>query len=853
MLPRNTAGRGFGVLPLLFSLICACQSPSHPPTKQLDQWPRAQPPWTRDAQTEDRIDRLLATLSLEQKVAQMIQADIASVSPETMSEFVLGSILSGGGQQPREKANAALGDWVTLADELHRASMNPDPGQTAIPVMWGVDAVHGHGNLVGATLYPHNIALGATRNPELVGAIAAATAREVAATGLDWNFAPTVAVARDLRWGRTYESFSENPSLVAELAAPVVIGLQGRPGTDAFLDQHHILAGAKHFIGDGGTAQGDDRGHTLGSEQTLIDTHLPGYISALDAGVQTVMASYSWWRGEHSHTNSYLLKEVLKGRLGFDGLVVSDWQAIGIPRGCTTDSCAAAVNAGIDLFMIPKAPDWQRFHANTTAQVRDGTIPMARIDDAVRRILRVKMRLKLWRKPKPSQRALAGHRDIVGSAQHRQLARQAVRESLVLLKNNGTLPLDPTQTLLITGSGANNLAMQAGGWSVTWQGRESTNDQYPGATSIYSGLQQAVEAAGGRALLSPDGEIPAEVDAAIVVTGELPYAEMHGDIENLGTLEFQQHDKRALQLIERLQAEDIPVVVVLLSGRPLWVNKELNAADAFVAAWQPGTEGAGVADVLLASEKGAIRHDFTGRLGYSWPAHPCQARVNVGDTPYEPLFAYGYGLSYRQPGQAWETLKESTQAWRYGCLLGADKPEAQARLLNRENGWQYFAELQTFVRRPVEQAVTLGSLQAEPLETPRFGVRATWRGGEQTRLTMRNGNYENQFLDLLANDGALVMDIKVHRTPSDKVYLSIMSESLTRGDLDITAPITALPMNSWQSIAIDMQCMANSNADFSKISSPMGLHTNGPWGVSIAKVRFEPNRAHSAELQCQAQ
>lgn len=853
----------FALIPALCCVLSACQSPAAvapdaPPELQpatATPWPTAKSPWAPDPKLEARIQQLVAQMSLEQKVAQMIQADIGSVTEADIREYRIGSVLNGGGQTPGDKPNASPQDWVQLADKLYRASIAPDPRKIPIPLMWGVDAVHGHGNVIGATLFPHNIALGATGNPELVKKIAAATALEVAATGIDWNFAPTVAVARDIRWGRTYESFSENPELVALMGAATVEGLQGKAGSSGFLGETRVLACAKHFIGDGGTLFGDDQGDTQGDEAELIRLHLPGYIAAIEAGVQTIMASYSWWDGVHSHANKRLLTDLLKDHLGFDGVVVSDWQGIGHIPGCSIDNCADAINAGVDLFMIPRAPDWKNFYRNTMGQVWSGRIPLARIDDAVTRILRVKMRAGLWEKPAPADRVPARQSDLIGNPAHRELARQAVRESLVLLKNNGVLPLDPRRTILVAGNGANSMARQAGGWSVTWQGRDNPNSRYPGATTIFAALDKATRAAGGRAILSENGDVTADVDAAVVVFGETPYAEMQGDIQNLATLEFEQNNKQSLAILRALKNQGIPTVAVFLSGRPLWVNKELNVADAFVAAWQPGTEGAGVADVLLRDGNGNIQHDFKGKLSFSWPKNVCDAAINAGDADYEPLFPYGYGLTYQSQPSQWQALQESTADWPYGCRLGSTLPPAETITFSADEGWRFYLEKLTLDKRVVKAGGTsgFGSVSARLDPNRNMGVEVRWDGSLNGRLILRNGRKQFDLLAAYAHKGALVFDIHINRKPSQKVEAVLYSGPLGGSAVDISAALQNLPQDQWQEISVDLQCFANDRTDFSKVDGPFGLQTAGSFAASIANIRYEPERAQSATVRCAAQ
>jgi beta-glucosidase len=639
---KNTKRTRFTTL-VFFLLGCAGgQVAVAPASTPPPAWPITNNAVPKDAALEARIRTLLAGLTLEQKVAQMVQPDIRSVTPDDVRRYRLGSILNGGGAFPENRKYSTLTDWVTLADAFYDASMDPGNGP-AIPIVWGTDAVHGHNNVIGATLFPHNIGLGAMRDPDLMEKIGAATAREVAASGIDWAFAPTVAVVRDDHWGRTYESYSEDPEVVRAYAGRIVSGLQGQAGTPAFLDGTHVLATAKHYIGDGGTAQGVDRGDNRSTEKQLLAIHGQGYVSALNAGVQTVMVSYNMWQGLKMHGHQYLITDVLKQRMGFDGMVVTDWNGIDEVQGCSKDKCAAAVNAGIDLFMVPE--DWKNFLNNTIAQVKSGDIPEARIDDAVTRILRVKLRAGLFEHGRPSSRLLANHLDELGAPAHRSVARQAVRESLVLLKNHGALlPLDPAKKILVAGDGADDIGKQSGGWTISWQGSGNINADFPGATSIYAGIRQAVAAGGGTTTLSVDGTYSAKPDVAIVVFGENPYAEYEGNVKSLDYRQVARGGGgKDLALLKKLKDAGIPVAAVFLTGRPLWVNPEINAADAFVVAWLPGTEGAGVADVLFKSANG---FDFRGKLSFSWPKYADRTVGNRGDSGDLSAYPYGYGLTY---------------------------------------------------------------------------------------------------------------------------------------------------------------------------------------------------------------
>ncbi len=616
-------------------------------------WPAVNSAVTLDV--EARVAQILANMTLAEKVGQMVQAEISYASPADARTYNLGSVLNGGGTWPNGK-RSTVSNWVSLADQFYNASTDTSDGGVGIPLIWGTDAVHGHNNVTGATIFPHNIGLGATNNPNLMQQIGAVTALEVAVTGIDWVFAPTLAVVRNDRWGRTYEGYSEDPEIVRAYAGEIVKGLQGEASSADLFGSAKVIATAKHFIGDGGTSGGIDQGNTQVSETELRDIHGQGYITALGAGAQTVMASYNSWNGSKLHGRADLLTDVLKQQMGFDGFVIGDWNGHSQVPGCSDGQCAAAINAGVDMIMVPVA--WQEFISNTITQVENGEIPLSRVNDAVTRILRVKARAGVLDRPKPSDRTHANRLALLGASDHRSLARQAVRESLVLLKNtDGILPLNPASRVLVAGAGADNIGQQAGGWTLTWQGTGNQNSDFPGATSIFSGIQAAVSNAGGTATLSASGSFSgAAPDVAIVVFGETPYAEGAGD---LGNMEYQAGNKSDLALLKSLRAQNIPVVSIFLSGRPLWVNKELNASNAFVAAWLPGSEGAGIADVIFANANGTNNYDFSGKLSYSWPRALNQTSLNRNDASYDPLFAYGFGLSYGDTDSLGDDLDES--------------------------------------------------------------------------------------------------------------------------------------------------------------------------------------------------
>ena len=792
-------------------------------------WPKVGSPLAADPKREERINQIIAGMSVEEKVGQIMQAEIQSLQPGDVKKYHLGSVLNGGGSMPYRKALPATADWVKLADELYDESMDDSDGKIAIPVIWGTDAVHGHNNVIGATIFPHNIGLGAARNAELVRKIGEATAREVQATAIDWVFAPTLAVARNDAWGRTYESYAEDPSLVAEYSEAMVMGLQGEVGDSDFLRGEQVIATAKHFLADGGTWKGDDQGDARISEQELIEIHNAGYPPAIAAGVQTVMSSFSSWNGVKMHGNQALLTGALKDKMGFDGFVVGDWNGHGQVPGCTNDSCAQAINAGVDLVMVPF--DWKAMIPNTIAQVNQGEISLERLDDAVRRILRVKMRAGLF-DAKPSERAGAQNPDVIGSAEHRELARQAVRESLVLLKNtNKILPLNPLQTVLVAGEAANNIGQQSGGWSVTWQGTDTTNEQFPGATSIYKGIADAAEAAGGRALYSADGSYSEKPDVAIVVFGEQPYAEGIGDRD---TVEFEPGDKKSLALLKKLRDEGIPVVSVFLSGRPMWVNPEYNQSNAFIAAWLPGTEGGGVADVLFAKTDGSVNYNFSGKLSFSWPNTPLDTEVNLHQSNYTPLFAFGYGLDYNAKLEGPRGLMEKVAG------VATEKSGDIKLYVGRPlQPWNIF------IHNHERQQILSGAFAALPdgdvkIETmdkdvQEDALRFTWKDAWTAKLTFGGGKPLNLSGHVAA--GVLAFDLNVKDISRGGIGVTLECGENCKRNVPL-AQAREWQGKGWQSVSLDMACFYREGDDFSAMTNPFVLENGGDGEIEIANIRF---------------
>jgi beta-glucosidase len=780
-----------------------------------------------------RAQSLLDGMSLEQKVAQMIQGEIKHVTPDDVRRYGLGSVLNGGGSFPANNKHSSIDDWVNLADAYREASLDTSQGSAGIPILWGTDAVHGHNNVIGATLFPHNIGLGAANDPELIGRIGRATAKEVAATGIDWIFAPTVAVVLDDRWGRTYEGYSDRPEIVKAYSGVIVEALQ----------EQGLLATAKHFVGDGGTYQGIDQGNTEVDLEELMAVHGQGYLSALDAGVNSVMASFNSWNGDKIHGNKELLTGVLKGQLGFTGFVISDWNGVGQVDGCTNASCAQAINAGMDMIMAPE--DWRELLDNTIAQVKAGEISQARIDDAVGRILRTKLAAQMFDAPMPSSRA-GQYTDSVGSAEHRAIAREAVRKSLVLLKNdNNLLPLSPKQNVLVAGAGANSIEMQTGGWTISWQGTGNSNSDFPGATSIFDGLNQALTEAGGQVALSEDGSFAEKPDVAVVVFGETPYAEGQGDVE---TLAWQEETQADLALLESLKAQGIPVVAVLLTGRPLWLNAHINAADAFVVAWLPGSEGVGVADVLVAATDGSPRHDFSGRLSYDWPNKDLNAE-DAALPVTDLLFEYGYGLSYDNPPTQLGRLNEQAVGKAKSLdrlVFSSGSKEPWREYVGDSGNWNMLAE--GAVTTAMNGQLVMKAVDRVVQEDSR---QLTWSGtGDQASQVYWQSNAPVDLSDLLDAGAALSVVLQMEEAPAGTVTLRVDCQYPCTGGLDVTALLRDRAIGEWQRVSIPLDCFATAGADFKRVTSPFVLITDKSLSLRISEISLLADAPAESLVSC---
>lgn len=790
-------------------------------TAQPEAWP-AIAPLPLDPEVEARIDEILAMMTLEQKVGQTIQADSGAVTPEEVRDYRLGSVLSGGNSAPGPLPYADAQTWLDAADAYFNASLESEGVEIAIPIIWGIDAVHGHANLRGAVVFPHNIGLGAANNPDLIEEIYRVTARELSVSGHDWTFAPTLAVPRDDRWGRTYEGFSEDPEIVRAYGERIVWGLQGRPGTDEFMATGRVISSAKHFLADGGTVDGRDQGDAQIGEAELRDIHAQGYYSAIPAGVQTVMVSFSGWNGVRMHGNQSLVNDVLKDRMGFTGFVVGDWNGHGLVRGCTATDCPESFNAGVDMYMAPGS--WRELYYSTLGHVRAGRISEERLDDAVRRILRVKIQSGLFEQVAPSQRPLANDTDMLGSAEHRAIARQAVRESLVLLKNeDNLLPLDAGTTVLVVGDGAASIGKASGGWTLSWQGGvHHPNEEFPAGTSILEGIEAAVSAAGGTVIFDPEGTGDHDADVVIAVYGEDPYAEFQGDRDHLAFVST----GFDTSVLSTLGDSGTPVVSVFLSGRPMWTNPQINASDAFVAAWLPGTEGGGIADMLFQTSPA---FEFTGRLSYSWPNDAVGEPLNRGDADYQPLFAYGYGLGYGDASEVGALSEDS------GLAPDALAPEGAFYMMGQavapwvleagSDGNWVAAE----GGRVDTGAVSLGQTDRLAQED---SIQFIWReAGASLRLTTE----ADVDLSREAN-GEMELSFRARGVASHDPVVEVGMSCGTGEDCTHFVPLR-ITQGPWQEYRVSLSCFVQAGVDLSDVESVFILRSPEPDGeIALGEI-----------------
>jgi beta-glucosidase len=827
-------------------------------------------------QEDISVLRILRQMTLEEKIAQMIQPEMQQLTPEEAGLYKFGSALNGAGVWPGRNKYTTAAEWARTVDAYWTAVEDAYCRRPfRIPFMWAVDAVHGNNNLFGATIFPHNIGLGAANDPELIERIGYATAKEIAASGMDWTFAPTVAVPRDLRWGRHCEGYSEDPEIVHAYAGRMVCGLQGdlqkRP------PESRIVACVKHWVGDGATCCGVDRGVARCSEEELINIHAMGYFAALNAGATVVMASFSSWENpknyDHTpedgirynyklHGSRYLLTDILKNKLGFDGVVITDWDGHAEISKCTLGDARYAFNAGVDVLMVEARRDWQSVYFTTIADVKAGRISAERIDDAVTRILRMKFRAGLWEKPRPLERGLVHNCWTVGCDEHRALARESVRKSLVLLKNrDGILPLSRNQKVLVTGSAADNLQKQMGGWSLSWQGTDTTLADFPHSITLAAAIVSVVGA--DNCCIDPQLEAvdPHDFAIAIVAIGEDSYAEMKGDIRPWRTLEYaalKPSYARDRDIIRELRLTGIKIVTIFFAGRPLYLNEEINLSDAFVAAWLPGSEGQGITDVLFRSQNDTIAYDFQGKLSFRWPANrrsfkcasvPMNIKRRVDERDLgdksAPLFPYGYGLTYQNgylpamhinenvPLDIDHDLPSVTAATEALELLGPRSGTAYALRIAGNGCWVGMA-----VSRTEPMDVLLGRI--EPVDY--LGVKdavAVYFNGRIASIHLQTCDQQTQDLrGYLAAGALLTFKVKILTPPQGPVLLACHDSYPSQGATDITNLLISAPIGEWTEIRVPLSELEQSGSEFHHINTPFMLYTESMVALQLGNIRW---------------
>ena len=755
------------------------------------------------------VNSLIKKMSIEEKVGQVIQADLDFIKPSDLRDYPIGSVLNGGNTSPRGKLRASPAEWKSLAQEFYEESKRTG---ASIPVLWGTDAVHGHSNVFGATIFPHNIGIGAAANPQLVKDIGAAVAEEVLATGLFWTFAPTVTIPQNFRWGRTYEGYSEDPVLVSKLGSAFIEGLQGTE--KEFLNDAKILGTAKHFLGDGGTYLGIDQGDTRANEENMRVIHGEPYFASLNSCVRVVMASFNSWNGSKVHGNKYLLTEVLKEKMNFTGFVVGDWNGHQQVPGCNAGSCPESFNAGVDMFMVPE--NWKALYKNTVKQVKDGEISIERLDDAVKRILTVKQQLGMFEGRVPNQTKYSE----VGLQKNREIARRAVRESLVLIKNNNAvLPIKDQQKILVIGDSADSLKIQTGGWTLDWQGANNTNSDFPGSITFLQALKEYenLEITHKNSLSNLD--LNKNYDLVIVAYGEEPYAEGIGDRKNLFY-----RDSKTLNTLKRLKRNGNKVVSIFFTGRPLWTNEFINLSDAFVVAWLPGTESRGMTDVLVANEDGSVNYDFQGKLPFSWPSDPNQSTIAFYDPASNAEFDYGYGLTYKSP-KALASLDESFEkSDNYGDLV-----EIFSGKFN--NPFEGF--IQENNSPQIKLSSTNNTTQNDIVQIDFIDVD---KQDDTLRVTFNADGNLNSFHILTTEvvgledfqSGFLNFNARVVES-SGAIFLAATCGFGCMGSIDVTSLL--VKSKSFDGYSVPLKCLTDKGLDLSKTISPMILF--GPADLTI--------------------
>ena len=790
------------------------------------------------------VEKILSKMTLEQKVGQIIMPDLDAVTPLEAKAYQLGTILNGGGKFPNKEKYSSVSDWKSVSKAFYEASPRVDG--KIVPILWGTDAVHGHNNVIGATIFPHNIGLGSTRNGDLIRKIGDVVAKELLSTGIIWTFAPTIAVPQNDLWGRTYEGYSEDPELVSVFGEAMILGLQGT--SSEFLDENHVLATAKHFLGDGGTKNGVDQGNAIISEQKLRDIHGLPYYKAIDACVQSVMASFNSWNGEKMHGNKDLLENVLRDQMGFNGLVVGDWNGHGQVPGCTKSDCPQSLNAGVDIFMVPD--DWKELYTNTLNSVQNEEITISRLDDAVRRVLTVKYRLGLLSGRIPHDY----EHNYIGNENHRKIARQAVRESIVLLKNNNqTLPIKSNKHILVVGSASQNISSQMGGWTITWQGRGNLNSDFPNTLSIYEAIEQKAKSINGSVEYSEDGTFKRKPDVVIFVYGEEPYAEGDGDRKNIF---FMHHNKSFINSMQKINDQGIPSVSLFISGRPLVVNQELNLSDAFVQLWLPGTAVEGIGDVIFTNIDNKLEHDFVGKLSYSWPKLSTQADLNFRDNNYDPLFEYGYGLSYKDDIFIASLPEEdkSSKLDEITIFIGSAYPSygETVSYFSSEKNERVYDGINSDIYIDKNSGFSITKFDFKKQDDAKlinFGSKDTYKtwfigsGSSEDISYMKSGSVQLILRPKKISSEKITLDFGCYKTEEQ---IKNSGSSVCYKSIDLTTMLKDNFDNNWKEVNIPIQCLMSSDFEASNLTLRSQLSTTGDWELELHSIKFINNQGYNS-------
>ena len=828
-----------------------------------ERWTRVVAEVPADPAIEPQVRAIVEQMTLAEKVGQMIQPELFQVTPEEVRDHKFGSVLNGAGLFPNGHRHADAREWLEKVNEFWEASQDGWRDRPfRIPFMWATDAVHGHNNLFGATIFPHNIGLGCIDDATLVREIAEATAREVEATGIDWIFSPNLTVPRDYRWGRHFEGYGGDPALVARYARAMVEGLQ-RPSRDWSAG---VIACMKHWLADGGTHRGIDRGDCPDDEGLLRDVHASGYYAGIAAGGLTVMTSFSSWSDPANYDHSpllsgsynaklagsrYLVTDVLKRRMGFDGLVITDWDAHADVGRCSFGDAAFVINAGVDILMVSPRAAWKELYSTTQRQVEEGLIPSSRIDDAVTRILRVKMRAGLWDKPPPIGRPAARRRGVVGCPEHRSLARRAARRSAVLLKNNdGALPLARDARVLVTGSAAIDLRKQTGGWTLSWQGDDVVAADLPGSRTLADAVRDVVGS--DRCVVDPALEraSPELFDAVIVALGEDAYAEMRGTIRpwrSLSYAELKTSYAIDLDILRRLSGsarqDGGPVVVTLFfGGRPLYLTEEINLSDAFVAAWLPGPYNEAMTDLLFEGGDGNAAHDFDGRLSFSWPrrrrSFVLNGRPSEQPNDDEPLFPRGYGLSLAGPTSVLAALPLDVEEEAAPPAPAERGLDVLWKASDGELDWRICGH-NVWSGQEVDfrQGVDLLAMTVRPERTPiGAGLLVRFNGYAALLYARYRDGLPRDFRSFVSAKARFELTVRVVTPPDGPVMLALHDDYPGQPALDISDRLRE--PGEWLTLTIPVEELADARMDLRNVDTPFMLYPEGRAELVLGGIRL---------------